>query len=339
MLLISNADQYIGHCITSHLAYDPNIRSQLRVLCQNLIPCKQFMNQDIDVHQVDYHHPHQLSVAMRNVDHLVLVIGDNKDRVIHAKRLCQVALRSGIKSIILVSHVGALCSNLTSSLSDFALVENEIYNADCAWTILRCDWIQQYFHLWTTYTEKNRSFPLPMDATTEFCPIDILDVCESVASLLLLQQKNNITKIVDALDDQHIGQVYTLTGPRMINGKKLMKSLINATHYSSYRFLQVRPMDLQYYLKYLPKDIWFDARLKRDRYRMHYDDFGSYSYRSNIFGPPSDLQIQTFLDYFNWIFNTSSSICIPHVRLLTGKTPRSLDAFFKENANSFKPRV
>lgn len=138
MILISNADHYIGHCITSHLGFHPSVRSHLRILCQNDSLCTNFRDQGIDVRKTDYQHPHHLSLAMRKVDHLVLVVGSQIDRVTYARNLCRVALRSGIKSIILISHVGALCPNLESSLLDYALVEDEIIsNTDCTWTILR----------------------------------------------------------------------------------------------------------------------------------------------------------------------------------------------------------
>lgn len=196
-----------------------------------------------------------------------------------------------------------------------------------------------------------------MDAATEFCPIDIQDVCECIAALLL---DETATEIVEVLDDQHVGQVYTLTGAQMLDGKQLMQSLIDATHYSAFRYSHIRPMDLQYYLQFLQKDILFDARLKKDRSRVIGDDFTTHAYRFNITKAPSrsgntspllpftainspcfvlvDLQIQDFLDYFDWVARTSSSIDVPHVYLLTGKTPRSIEAFFLENANVFKPR-
>ncbi|KAI8328502.1 hypothetical protein BC941DRAFT_444804 [Chlamydoabsidia padenii] len=287
MLLISNADSYIGYSLTSHLASYPHLKCQLRVLCQDDTQCKNFRNQGIDVRKTDYTNPHQLSLAMRKVSHLVLVVGNQVNRVTHARNLCRVASRSGVNSIILLSHVGALCPNLTSSLMDYALVEDEIYNTDCAWTILRLDWIQQYFHLWSTYTERHRTFPLPIDVNTEFCPIDIQDVCECVSALLLDGTTINNVEIVDVLNDQHVGQVYTLTGSQMLDGKRLIQSLINATKYSAYRYTQIRPMDLQYYLEFLQKDILFDARLKNDQSRVIWDDFTSNAYRLNIIKSPT----------------------------------------------------
>ncbi|KAI8337635.1 hypothetical protein BC941DRAFT_39981 [Chlamydoabsidia padenii] len=338
MILITNADHYIGHSITSHLcSHYPDIRSQLRILCQNDTQCAHFRKHGIDVRQVDYQHPHYLSLAMRKVDHVVLVVGSHMDRVTSAKNICRVAQRSGIKSIIPISHVGALCPDMTSSLMDYALIEEEIINTvDCAWTILRTDWIQQDFHLWTTHAERYRTFPLPINANTEFCPIDIQDVCESVSSLLLNQDET--ATIVDELDDLHVGQVYTLTGPQVVNGKDIIQSLVIATHYPTWRFMQIRPMDLRDYLYHLQTNIFFDARLKKDRARILMDDCGTY--RFNIIKAPSqsDQQVQDFLDYFDWVSHTSSSIFIPHVQLLTNKSPRSMDAFFLDNAISFKPR-
>jgi hypothetical protein len=52
-----------------------------------------------------------------------------------------------------------------------------------------------------------------------------------------------------------------------------------------------------------------------------------------------DKQIQTYLDYFDWVQQTSGSICVPHTTMLVNSSCESIQKFFKENANSFKPRV
>lgn len=136
MLLITSADQLMGYSITSHLAQFDHLRSHLRVLCETKSRCHGFRRAGIDVHQVDYNHPNQLSVALRGVDHVVLVIGNEANRVKHAKNICEAASRSGVKSIICVSHVGAVSRN-HSSLQDYFQIEQEVIQLPCQYTILR----------------------------------------------------------------------------------------------------------------------------------------------------------------------------------------------------------
>jgi hypothetical protein len=155
-------------------------------------------------------------------------------------------------------------------------------------SVCRTDWIQQDFHLWTTYAEKHRTFPLPIHASTEFCPIDIQDVCASVASLLLVSnQGSDSICVVDELNDRYAGQVYTLTGPQVVNGKNIIRSLINATHYTGFQFDQIRPRELQHYLHSLQIDLSFDARLKKNGARIRKDDLKSDTYRYNIIKAPT----------------------------------------------------
>jgi hypothetical protein len=51
-----------------------------------------------------------------------------------------------------------------------------------------------------------------------------------------------------------------------------------------------------------------------------------------------DTQIYTFIDYFDWVEKTSGSIPVEHIKLFT-KNPKTIQDFFFENANAFKPRV
>ncbi|KAI7863877.1 hypothetical protein BDF14DRAFT_1733201 [Spinellus fusiger] len=334
MLLITSADQYMGFSITSYLARYEHLRPMMRVLCQNKTSCLNFAKKGIDVHQVDYTHPNHLSLALRGVDHIILAVGNEKERVTYAKHLCQMAAQSGVKSIVCISHVGAVSGD-HETLQHYALIEEQVINTDLQWTILRPEWLQQNFHLWSSYIEKYHHLPLPMAETTDICPIDVTDICRVVEVLVLDQQK----QLMPALEDQHQDQVYTLTGPASINSKQLADDLRDATGFNGMTYRQVRPMDLKYNLQELRKDIWFDARIKQESAQLYRDALDGESYSTKAFAVPTDLQIQTFVDYFDWVDKTASSVCVPHASMITGIPSRSMASFFQENANSFKPRV
>ncbi len=152
-----------------------------------------------------------------------------------------------------------------------------------AHSLFRLEFLHQYFHLWSNYAEKHRQLLLPIKEDTEICPVDITDVCK-VIEILLIDSKSQQYK---DLSDQHDGQVYTLTGPETVHGKRLVEFLISATGYSHFKFHQGRPMDLNYYLSGLSKDVWFDARLKREMSQMYHDKFQEKTYTEKAYDIPT----------------------------------------------------
>ncbi|KAI9281649.1 hypothetical protein BY458DRAFT_499277 [Sporodiniella umbellata] len=334
MLLITGADQWMGYAVTAHLAQFKNLQSQIRVLCESKSKCHGFAKAGIDVHQVDYMHSNQMAMAFRGVDHVVLAIGNEESRAKYARHICSVASRSGVKSIICLSNIGAV-SRAHASLQEYHEIEQEVMVSSCAYTILRLDFLQQYFHLWASDSEKSKRLMLPITDNVELCPIDIGDVCRVIEALILDSNHN----LVNNLNQNHDGQVYTLSGPEAINGKQMATLLATSTGYPNLKFQQTRPMDVSYYLENMGMDIWFDARLKQEMSKIYQDSYTNEEYRYRVYGAPTVKHVQTMLDYFDWVQKTSSSICVPHATMITNAPGRTIESFFTENANTFKPRV
>lgn len=150
------------------------------------------------------------------------------------------------------------------------------------------DFLQQYFHLWSSYAEKQRKLLLPVNEDTEICPVDIADVCKVLESLLLCEEK----KLRSTLEDEHDGQVYSLTGPEALNGKQIVKQLADATGYEQFKFYRGRPMDLGYYLRDLGKDVWFDARLKQEMSQIYHDKFENEDYKKKAYNVPTGKEVK-----------------------------------------------
>jgi uncharacterized protein YbjT (DUF2867 family) len=85
---------------------------------------------------VDYSNENSLAQAMRGVQHVVLVIGFETNRVDMCKKMIQRAQKSGVKSIIMVSHMGAM-SSTHQSLKEFSEIEEEMFSTDMDTVILR----------------------------------------------------------------------------------------------------------------------------------------------------------------------------------------------------------
>ncbi|KAI8639949.1 hypothetical protein BD408DRAFT_370882 [Parasitella parasitica] len=337
MILITCADDYLGYCITSHLSQFTGLCSELRVLCHEnstkLPWLLAFTQKGIDVYPVNYSHPNDLSKAMRNIDQIVLVMSNDPNRVEHCQHVCNVASKSGVKSIIFLSHQGAQ-SEEHKALHDYGRVEDHLVSMQgISWVILRLEFIQQYFHLWSNQVEASGNIKLPLKSDTGICPVDISDVCAAVTTFIIQNGE-----LMTCLTDYHAGQVYTLTGPEAITSKSIVEMMSNATTYKLHRCLMVRPMDTACYLKDLRRNIWFDERLKKEKSAVYMDqeDLG---YRTKALCLPKDVQIQTFTDYFDWVSKTLGSIHVEHIEFIIKQKPRTLEAYFKENSNSFKPKV
>lgn len=53
-----------------------------------------------------------------------------------------------------------------------------------------------------------------------------------------------------------------------------------------------------------------------------------------------DIQIQTWIEYFDWVHATGGSVCVPHMKmLLKHQSGTTIQDFFNKHRNSFKPRV
>ncbi|KAI7904963.1 uncharacterized protein BX663DRAFT_559217 [Cokeromyces recurvatus] len=331
MILITSVDEYLGYCISSHLAQSIPLRKELRLIYSNEKKpwLNNFANKGIELCYLDdYMHPNQVSEVMRNVDQMILTLHhSHPDRVEQCKYLCKVAIRSGVRSILFLSHVGAQSPH-HHALSDFGVIEDflvKLGEEEMSYTILRVDWIQQYFHHWAPEVEKTSLLKLPLSQTSTICPVDMTDVCEAVMRLI---------------GSDHEGQIYTLSGSEALTGNKLVQIMSLVTKYKEHRFQQVRLMDTEYYLKDLGHDIWFDERLKKERSMIYRDPLEKeLSYRLMAFDPPSRNQIHVFLDYFDWVEKTAGSIPTNEIQSLIHQKPKSIQEFFKENANTFKPKV
>lgn len=131
------------------------------------------------------------------------------------------------------------------------------------------------------------------------CPIDLEDVCQIIDNLVL-----DNGEIRSQLDAEHVGQVYTLTGPKHVSGKDLVNLLAETTGYDKLLYQQVRRMDMSYYLNEIGRDIWFDARVKRERAQIYNDELANYSYKSRVFAAPNGKT-----NLLLWFFDCQKCIC------------------------------
>jgi uncharacterized protein YbjT (DUF2867 family) len=138
MILITEADQFIGFSLATHLAQYKQLRPHLRLLCQNRLRCHGFAKSGIQVCTIqDYSDKEGLQAAMSGVNHLVLATGNDKNRVANTETLVKLATSYKVKNTICISHVGAV-SMQHDSLNDYSEIETIVMDySHHYWTILR----------------------------------------------------------------------------------------------------------------------------------------------------------------------------------------------------------
>lgn len=94
--------------------------------------------------------------------------------------------------------------------------------------------------MWGRSIETDRKMTLPLVNKDEICPLDVTDLCSAIENLLLIPGKNQIRRI---LQDAHVGQVYTLTGPEPVNGQRLAECLSQGTGYTKFIYQPIRSVD------------------------------------------------------------------------------------------------
>lgn len=107
-------------------------------------------------------------------------------------------------------------------------------------------------------------------------------MCKVIECLLL----DDLQTLKPVIDDQHDGQVYSLTGDS-VSGKRMVELLASATGYQQFKYCHGRPMDLVYYMSGLGKDVWFDARLKREMSQIYHDTFETSGYTEKAYCIPT----------------------------------------------------
>ncbi|KAI9320960.1 hypothetical protein BX666DRAFT_1912964 [Dichotomocladium elegans] len=329
MILITGADSYMGYCIASHLARHTHLVSRIRVLCSTDAKlCLSFSRKGLNLF-------HDMDQAMQGVDTVVMAIGDERNRVDYYRQLCLAAARHRIKSMICVSHAGAI-----GPLDDFAAVEDHVIaiaaDGNYQWTILRPDWILQHFFLWASLVDQQNSLPMPLPAQTELSPIDIVDVCSAVEALVLDIKSHAIVPI--AKDSAHSGQVYILTGPETITIKQIIHSMAKASGAAVMKQRFVRLMDAKYLLENLKNNIWFDARIKHERHLAYHDPLDDSLSYSTRWMAPNDAFIDTIILYMDWIRRTAGSFHVPHANIILSRPLITVNDFFQRHAKAFQTK-
>jgi len=145
------------------------------------------------------------------------------------------AVKKGIQKIVLLSGRGE---------KEAQLCEQVVMDADVNWTIVRCDWFNQNFSESFFLEPILAGYVALPRAETPVPYVDTDDIAEVVVKSLL--------------EDKHNGQVYELTGPRLLTFEQVITEISKGTD----RDIKFQLITMDEYIKMLkeyqvPEDyIW-----------------------------------------------------------------------------------
>ncbi|RUS15671.1 hypothetical protein BC937DRAFT_92155 [Endogone sp. FLAS-F59071] len=333
MLLITSGDYYSGQSLALQLLEQPEFKGKIRVSCRDTSRCENLRRLGAELVQTDYKNEQQLQKAVQGIQYVVLVVEPENDRVLGAENIVRAATQAQVRNIILISQNGAEDGE-QKSFQEFREIEEKFQQQlkNSKWVILRTDFFQQNFLLWADYVQEKRQFPLTISEQDKFTPLNINDLAR-VLIALVAQGKNALQP---TLNDQYNNQTYTLTGPEAIDGDRIIEELKRSTGISDCKFQQLKRQELERYLKELTNSQPYQERLREQEVQVTLQKLDNQNRRLKIPGNLTAIQIETYLDIFDWIKSGKGYRVSQDVKRLTGEDAQRVGQFFKEHAQDFK---
>jgi len=235
-IAIAGVDTLIGQQIAHELQHDHqgDVGSNIRALYNRNNSDMKLVIEFLQTHgcelqPVEYHEVSSMEQQLRGRDYAIVVPpmqGGQQPMQWQqeTERLLQAAKNSQVKSVILISYIGCDQRPEKKHLGVFEKIEKkarELYGQQLV--ILRINFVQQLLRLWAKDIQEGE-LRIPFPPVSSLVPIDIGDVARVIAKII---------KGEHDLPREHRGQVYHLTGPTPITGKRLAECLGEASGHGS----------------------------------------------------------------------------------------------------------
>lgn len=183
----------------------------------------------------DWHQPEQWTEVLRGAERMYITYQPDlavPGALEAIEKLVEVAKNEGLQKLVLLSGKGE---------KEAELCEQVIINSGIDYTIVRASWFNQNFsESFFLPAILSGDVALPM-AQAKVPYVDTDDIAAVVAKVLL--------------DAEHNGQIYELTGPRLLNFQQVMEEIAVA----SGRSISFTPISLPAYISMLE-----DLRVEKD---------------------------------------------------------------------------
>jgi len=239
--------------------------------------------------------------------------------------------RANVKHVILFSCAAADANEDSKYLYEFAEIEREFKNCGYNWNcILRADFAQNWFHAWSYPVEDKGQFPLSTGPDKKFAPVRIEDISCALKDIIRSEEASVLSNLLGG--NRHNKQTYTLTGPETVNGRRIVDELNRAVN-ARVTFADVDRNQMEQILRAL-RERGQQQQQRSGRPQACDEDDN----RRHFDGQPTEVQIQTLLDYFDYVKAGHADRTTDDLKKITGREGQRVESFFRDHAAEFRPR-
>ncbi|KAI9020145.1 hypothetical protein CLU79DRAFT_862510 [Phycomyces nitens] len=238
-ILITNGESYTGHTLAWYIANQIDRQPgrfhkknwKVRVLCESLKNMKDLEGMGIDIKEVDYSSQFAIRDHMKNVKCAIFVPAMSDHRVRYGINVLDAAAEEKLKCIQMIS----ICSSEQGgsehkSLGQYRQLEEHLRTkfAYGRWCVFRIPLLYQLTYFWSGMVQDKGKLCLPLSDNTYFPAIDVLDLCDASATLLLSPRKQSEGNELDDepdIPDQALKRIYHLSSSHNYTGKIMTESL------------------------------------------------------------------------------------------------------------------
>ncbi|CAG8450330.1 7328_t:CDS:2 [Ambispora gerdemannii] len=320
VIAVSATDRWVGNSIGHGLLKRENNDNdkETEIIALTRDPrssnVKKLEKEGAKIRETNYKKKESLEQAVQGVNTLVYVAEDDKNCVRFAEDLVKAAKSQQVSNVILFSFIGA-DEELTETHRSAHNIEKVWEKEFQSCKIIRVNWAHQYFLDFAKNIQEEGVLKMTLDTESErLAPIDVQDII-CVIEDLAKKQENRETEQKN---------IYNLTGSKAFTPKDLVIMINEVIKTGKVEYRQVCHEKLAQYLKMFGRD-GTDSREEYDPRRfLPYDSF----------------EIEKILDLLSYAKNgRDAGKSFDDFKEITGKEPKPIDYFFKENADEFTPKT
>ncbi|KAI9288166.1 hypothetical protein BC943DRAFT_350305 [Umbelopsis sp. AD052] len=344
IIIVTGGETFIGYNIALRLCDEIDRRRssknyKVRVLCSNKDGLDKLEKRGAELHVVRYEDQENLRQHLRHVSLVVLTLNDREQRARDARNIIECAQQERCQSIQLISHIGCDRTNENQrGLYDFQEVEECLKNKyqNGRWVILRLNFVQQWFYLWSPMIEDHGKLRLNVKEDSKFAPVsmnDVLDACMKVAS------KNQNDEEFCVFEQYH-QKTFQFTGRDAVNAREIARELSRAVEGRQIQFEPISMEDMKQYFE----EIRQDQRMlisSMQVFEKSSQDSQSKHDKDNLIPQGkylTDSVINQTLSYLELVRENQVNEATSDIHKVTGNEPISLKNFFKDNRDQFRGR-
>ncbi|KAG8863079.1 hypothetical protein FRB96_009259 [Tulasnella sp. 330] len=320
---VTSADGQTGHLIAELLLTDEDYASKIGSLtliaahphkCDDLKDIK-MEDSEAEVPPVNVvtHHPgkvYELVSALKHAktDVIFLIPPSSKDRLKLTREMIRATRDAGVKCVVLLSAAGADLAEKEKQphLREFIDIEQlvlqtkgdletEAGHSPC---VIRAGFYAENLLLYNKQAQSTGKLPLPIGKDHKFAPVALGDVAQIAAMVITGEGPHG-------LDDNHRGQLITITGPTLCAGEELATAARDALNV-----------------------------------KMEFEDITEEEAREILKAAEIDeAEKEYILEYYSLIKEGKTSYVSTHsFQLMMGQKPMQPTEFFQTYDEEFKPK-